>query len=543
MARLQNVNTTDIADAVRLGCRTMCSVFNADDDNIPFFGSRVLPEARLSFSPVHSESHVPGRHLNALLNAEDALGVELDETCIDNHARAAIFSWGGPVALPLNRSEIGGPLANFTPHNCREGLHALYALVRFRGSERARELAEAGIDAIFKHWNPKAGWDYEYLEGGLKLDVRRSTFIVGLARSIGPLVKYYRATGYGPALDLALLLKEKALEFFGEDGGYNRETFGAHTHSTTCVMSSLAQLAALTADARLMDRVRAFYDNGLNEIRDRLGWVIENSGDGADPDRGEVNNSGDIVETALILGRWGYPEYYGDAERILRCHILPSQLRDTSFIQNPPNPDSEDGLRDVADRHLGAFGFPAPYGHRPLDANSVSFNMDIVGGAVGSLCEACREIARSDRAGHRINLLFDHETPALKIESPYTHPAKNVTQGRLIRPLRPNVLKYAIRPVLRVRVRRPGPLFVRLPAWADARQVRVRGIDEQPRRTGGYLFLARPPVNRPVSFEIPLPERELTLNHRTRRIRVRLRGDEAIAMENFGADLTFFDPL
>ena len=116
-----------------------------------------------------------------------------------------------------------------------------------------------------------------------------------------------------------------------------------------------------------MERVRAFYDNGLNDIRDEIGWVIESSGDGADPDHGEVNNTGDIVETALLLGRWGYTQYYGDAERILRCHLLPSQLRDTSFISEPDNPANEDGKRDVAARHLGAFGFPAPYGHKPLE--------------------------------------------------------------------------------------------------------------------------------------------------------------------------------
>ena len=85
-----------------------------------------------------------------------------------------------------------------------------------------------------------------------------------------------------------------------------------------------------------------------------MGWVIESGLDGAPPDLGEVNNTGDIVETALILGRWGYTDYYHDAERILRCHLLPSQLRDNAFIQNPPNPDNEDGMRNVAERHLGA---------------------------------------------------------------------------------------------------------------------------------------------------------------------------------------------
>ena len=76
MARVNDVNTTNILDAIRLGCRTMSSVFNADDDNVPFFGSTVRPEARLAFSPDCSEAHVPGRHLNAMLTAEAVAGVD-----------------------------------------------------------------------------------------------------------------------------------------------------------------------------------------------------------------------------------------------------------------------------------------------------------------------------------------------------------------------------------------------------------------------------------------------------------------------------------
>ena len=38
-------------------------------------------------------------------------------------------------------------------------------------------------------------------------------------------------------------------------------------------------------------------------------------------------------------------------------------------------------------------------------------------------------------------------------------------------------------------------------------------------------------------------KREIALQHRTRQIRVRLQGDEVMGMENFGADLTFFDPM
>ncbi|HHZ91909.1 TPA: hypothetical protein EYN65_15615 [Candidatus Poribacteria bacterium] len=525
MVKLKNVNTTDIGEAIRLGCQTMCSVFNADDNDIPFFGSQVQPEAALRFSAYHSEAHVPGRHLNALLNAEDAIGIELEEDGVEKHARAAFLSYSGPVPLPLNRETIDGHLVNFIPHNVREGFHALYSLVKYRHLRKARDLAEASICTIFAYWDATRGWNRQRLsqEHGLKLPgpdspfTEGGTFITALARAIGPLVKYYRAARYAPALDLAIVLKEKAIDgYFTQDGQYNREELGAHTHSTTCVMSSLAQLADLTVDSHLMNRVKAFYDNGLWEIRDALGWVIESSHEDASPDRGEVNNTGDILETALILGRWGYVEYYEDAERILRGHLLPSQLRDTSFIQDPPNPDGIDGRRNVAARHLGAFGFPAPYGHHPLESAQVSFNMDIVGGTVGSLCEAYRAVARLDEAGHWVNLLFDHETDAIQVKSPYTMPT------------------------LSIRVKQAAPLFVRIPSWVKPESIKLQGTSESLRLTNGYLFIAQPPINRVLTIDFPLPEQEIVLKHRTREIHARLRGDEVMAMENFGAPLTFF---
>ena len=519
--RLSDVNTDDLLGAIRLGCRAMSRAFDADDGDVPFFDVVVRPEARMAFSPWTSEAHVPGRHLNALLTSEAVAGVEIEEEAVEKHARAALFSYGGPVALSLNRKERTGPLVNFNPHNVREGLHALYALARYRDSSEAHATAEAAIATVFDYWDGERGWDYDRLEARHGLSTRRSPFFIyGVARAIGPLVKYYRVTGHGPALELATALKEKALDgIFDENGRYDVDVFGPHTHSTTCVMSSLAQLADLTSDSHLMGRVKSFYDNGLWQIRDGLGWVVESDRPGADPDRGEVNNTGDILETALILGRWGNSECYQDAERILRGHLLPSQLRDTSFIEDPPNPLGIDGKRDVADRLRGAFGFPAPYGHEPLDAPPVKFNMDIVGGAVGSLCEAYREATRLDETGHRVNLLFDHETSTIAVESPYTHPS------------------------LRVRVKKQAPLHLRVPPWAGSPLAKVQGAEVAGTYAGGYLLIARPPVNRWVTLSFPLVEQEITLEHRTRRIRARLRGDQVMAMDSFGADLNFFEPL
>jgi hypothetical protein len=501
---VRDVNTTDVRDAIRLGCRVMERVFNADDDKrVPFFGGQILPEARMAFGSCHGESHVPGRHLNALLNAEDAAGIQIDESAVETHARAALFSHSGPVALALNRRQIGGPLVNFCPHNLREGMHALYALVRFRDSKESGETAERCIAAILDLWKPDRGWDVDRIQSlGLNYEQVES-FIHGEARLIGPLVKYYRATRSGAALKLALLMKQKAVdEFFLADGGYDRKRFACtHSHSITCTMSSLAQLAELLGDISLLMRVKAFYDNGLWEMRDEIGWSPEIVGQ-RDTDHGEANNTGDILETALILGRHGFPDYYHDAERIIRCHLLPSQLRDVSFAIESPNPEQSDGLRDVPSRLLGAFGMPATYGHSPSPnrrGEAILLNLDIVGGAVASLCEAYRAITRFEEGAHWVNLLFDHETEFIRVESPYTHDA------------------------IRVTVKKPGPLF-------------LRGF------RGGFQLFPTPTVGQPLTLAFPLPEEQITLSDRVhpRPIRVALRGDSVVAMENFGAPLAFF---
>ena len=333
-------------------------------------------------------------------------------------------------------------------------------------------------------------------------------------------MKYYSVTGYEAALHLALVVKEKVIAgCFQEDGSYDRDAQGRHTHSTTCVMSSLAQLADLTDDMALLGRVRAFYDRGLWKIRDQLGWVIESSADDASPDRGEVNNSGDIVETALILAKHGYTDYFQDVERIVRGHILPSQLRDNTFITDPPNPDAEDGKYDIANRHLGAFGFPAPYGHAPIGCESISFNMDIVGGAVASLCEVARARVANSLVGTRVNLLFDYESPDVTVYSPYTHRQ------------------------LGIAVRQSGPLWIRIPPWASADEITLPDIHAKHIRSNGYLIIHDPPLNQTITVDFPLTNSELTLSHRTRDIGVRMRGDSVTSMENHGANLAFFDGL
>ncbi|MET0771844.1 MAG: hypothetical protein ABWZ82_02070, partial [Candidatus Limnocylindrales bacterium] len=156
--RLADVNTGDLASAVRLGCHAMGAAYDATTGDGPRFEASLAPDPVLVFHPWFSEAHVPGRHLVALLAAERSLGLAVDESLIDRNQQALWRAFSGPVAFPLNREVPGGPDVNFLPHNLREGLGGLAALIEHRGSEHARELAMACVRDIRRSWAPETGW-------------------------------------------------------------------------------------------------------------------------------------------------------------------------------------------------------------------------------------------------------------------------------------------------------------------------------------------------------------------------------------------------
>ncbi len=76
--------------------------------------------------------------------------------------------------------------------------------------------------------------------------------------------------------------------------------------------------------------------------------------------RGEINQTGDVICTSLLLGQYLSPKYYELAGRDTRSMLLPAQLREEdlkAFLREntPPKGDFE---RDVLKRVLGGYGFP-----------------------------------------------------------------------------------------------------------------------------------------------------------------------------------------
>ena len=511
MARLSNVNSTDLRDAVRLGCQTMTRAFNPHDADRPFFSAFVRPAGRLGWSSHYSDAHVPGRHLNALVAAKTCLDLEVDEAALRKHADALYFSYSGEIPLPLNRASIRASKPEvFLAHNLREGFHGLNALILANGEDRAFDLACQSIDFIRKHWHPRSGWSFQEAPSGFI----PNHVVSGIGRAIGPLVKIYTNTGHKPALALARDIAGAALEFYPAGGRYLGDRLGSHVHSITSTLSSLAQLAEITGDSAMLQRVADFYGRGLWEIRDDIGWAVESTRPDANPDRGEVNTSGDILETALILGAHHDSACYGDAERILRCHILPSQLRDLSWSIG--REDGDLPPRSVLARLEGAWGFPAPYGHEALGLQSVQFNLDIVGGTVASICDYYRRAWGRDRDNRVwLHCLTDLDEGAIQVRTPYT-------QGSLS-----------------ILLKEPGAVAIRVPNWYAGDAAAFAGRNDLA-LAGGYWHFASTEAPHPLELPLSLERHSFVLRHRTRDIGVVLAGDSVVSMENHGADMTFF---
>lgn len=515
------VNTTNLEIAIRKGCNPMQQMLDPAHDNLPYFSNLMSgSDPRNGHHASVSMGHMPGRLLNALLNAEDAVGVKLNEQIIRDIARWTYTSLDHPMSIARDLDiETFKPIPSSDLHNLRETMHALYALVKYRHDKRALKIARQQIQTVDTFYNFDTGvWDEKAFNCsyGAKTNAG-DPFPRHFGRYIGPLVKLYRACGMQEALIQAINLKNFAFKnIIDEEGNFDVKLFGPHIHSTTSMLSSLAQLGEALNDNTIFERVMVFMENGLRDVALEFGWSIE---DYYRTDHyGEVNNTTDIMETCLILGKAGYTRYFQQAERILRAHLLPSQLLDTCFIPDWDVPE-EDYHHKLATRSKGAFGFPCPYGHEYEAGGWISFNWDIVGGAVGGLCEAFR--GKVTRKGHLIsvNLLFDHKDGDVEIKSPYTN-----------------------KDVLEIKMRRPSLIRVRLSDWIerDKLHVTVNGKKAKTIFSGDWLYL---PNLKPKSLvRIKIPMRVITTDYKFRgdTFTFRWRGDAVDGVSSTASRLCFF---
>jgi len=503
-----------------------------------FFNTMSGPTPSNGHHVSFSISHIPGRWLNALLNAEAVAGVEIGEGVIENLRGWAIRSLDNPMHLPscvdLQTFE---PVLVSDLHNLRESAHAMHALIVYRADDRAAQLIDQQIRTVDKYldfdsgqWNEQAftretggrtsfspldelrpiGFtDEAYVEG--------TTFPRTFGRYIGPLVKLYRDVGIDSALSQAIRLTRLAMDtVLLETGEYDPIIHGAHTHSTTSMLSGVALLGELLGDRLILDRVDVFMKNGLTKIAQDFGWCTENFNRG--DHYGEINNTVDLIETSFVLARAGYPGHYQRAERMIRAHLLPAQLLDTPFIPDWDEPEA-DFHHLMAQRSYGAFGFPCPYGHEYEDDGWISFNWDIVGGGVSGLCEVVRNRVTTNGGMTSINLLFDHDDDRVAFTSPYGES-----------------------PVAVIAAKRDGTYRLRVSDWTPLNEITVNHSSDQISSTvsGQWLYLFGMKAGDQVEVAFPLVESTSYYSIKGDPFSIDWQGDAVVATSEGSRRLRFF---
>jgi len=499
----------ELVDRIRLGMNCLVRCLDPDEGHVPYWncGFSAGNVTQLKHAGAADRAHNIGRALHAIRMASEATGEAVDPQVIEHLADHQIAVFDEADELPGAPDETGTRRVNL--HDVRENLHGLTALIKL-GDERAErwarrmvrrllgDPAERGaprLDNLPPYVESPGWWPHK---GG---------------RAVDALVRYYRASGDEAALELATRVCDYALAHCFTPSGSLTEEAGTHGHSINALVAGIADLGLLTRDAELLWKARRVYDVGLPRFNSSFGWSMESLT--RFDLRGESNNTGDLLRAALLLGKAGWPQYFEAAERILRSHLLPSQVLDVEGFADDPGA-AGDHLRSIGSRIRGGFSFPTPNDYLVSpDAPIVTY--DITSGAVDGLCEALLAAVTRDAMGARVNLLLSRRLEGTCVDSGLSR------EGRL-----------------HVKNTTGRNLFVRLPGWVPARDVRVTA-DGAPVPTpvvNGYLVVSGSHRDVNVSFPMRRCRTRESISYHV--FTIGWQGDQIVAMSPAAKYLPMF---
>ena len=504
---------------VKLACRFLAGALDADRRDTPFFYIRTDASDRCYLDHVfwYDTCHVPGRCLDAMLNAAHVFGVHVDETAVDRFARAHKRGLRGFAGFAgYVNPETGEKCIGF--HNLRESLLGLLALMRFRDDARAHETARRLISAAAALFDDEG----EVKPAALARLGRRFTcksldgaICYTAGRFIGALVKYGRHTGEAEALELARRLADLCLrQAFHADGSLG-DRAGRHVHSITATVNGLIDLGRLLDDERYVRGGRRVYGVGLQELRSSFGWFTESRG--REDNLGEANSTADAIQAAVLLGRCGSPQYFEDAERMLHGHLLPSQLLDARGFEFHSRPKT-DAERVTPERLSGGWGL-ASVNEQVMAGWPYVATYDNTAGPVQGLCELWQAVVTEDETGVRLNLFLDHDAVLARVS------ASLPESGQVT-----------------VKMRVAKPLSVRLPAGLLSSEVTVAvdGRKTPCREVHGYLQVGGGRAGRTIVLEFPVKTRQTGERINGTHYRAQWRGSRVIALSPAGERLPMF---
>ena len=477
------------------------------DGYLPYAFLTVNSDYTARFDP-SMEIHNIGRVWDALLRLENATGFEIPAD-VEAGLLSTTQQW-------FNNSDnlcwtpqdwLGLVSHQFECHSFRENALALNALAEFRGSTWAAGKAPllAATLSNATDMGDLTGPDYQWIFGnfwyysqpGVALYTSRFTDPVGSnGRLIEALVYLYRTTGSAAVLNLAGQYATWHLANSINSNGTLKEAVGLdHTHSYMCTMRGLllyGELIGGTTGQQYINNVAATYGASIrNNIIKESGW---NPHDWKGIDNAETASAADSAQIACILGRLGHDEYLDDAERLVRCLILPCQVNGADMASHSLTPDYQgdegsnpDRYTNLTQRNIGGYGGMHNMGGAGSPYGGKQSTTDVTAAVLHSLIEIYNSIAVSDGTGLKINFHFDYEDDNVKIITKREDYKATVTAT----------------------VKTNENVLIRIPQWTPANSIElyVNGSPVSVVKVGNFAQIASQSVPMEIELKYGLPVR------------------------------------
>ncbi|NQU39758.1 MAG: hypothetical protein HQ523_07380 [Lentisphaerae bacterium] len=490
----------------------------------------------------YGSDHDAGRWWDAMLRLEDAIGFvippDIEGPMLRNHARL-MDNPDGLLMMPPDVTALAKREVMINPHNFREGLLGLQALVAYRHSRwalmAARRLTATidrcmGLDGRFAFDQLQCAAEVPLTDDRRHQEIPRDGWVDSTAttgRALEALVWLYEATGESCFFDLATRLARHHLAVStSEDGRIRAEIIDpvnlGHTHSYLGTMRGLLLYGLLTRDQVYVDRIAETFGNGIKErIIMESGWVAHDLGEqNISPTSGqitgEMGSTSDGVQLALWLGvRAGRGEFLDDVERWVRSRFVPAQLTEAEALEADPT------CKTIVRRKGGWGCYRTAHGVKDSTP-------DVFAAVTHSLCDVYNNIVTTAADELRVNLHFDYEGDGVSVRSQRTD------RGHLSVQLNGHGDTSSV--------------ALRVPGWAPADSV-VLSVDGRPlpiTRNGAFVHIAAEQIQEQSLIELTyaLPERYSTEVLPTgHRFRIKWRADEIVGIDPRDEVLPFYPPL
>ena len=462
------------------------------------------------------DPHNYGRAVDALLKGAAVSDGEVEVGVLDSLRNALLSCTDNPLAMPVAHDAIH-------PHDLREIVQALAELAYTRSDAACQRRLGVLLDTLLRLTRTDGSWHEERVAAEPALvaagfhdgnDANASAPPRARGRTIMALTSLYRRSGDSRALELADRFVRLARSKSFTEAGALTVHAGMHTHSITGTVHGLADFGLLTADAATLEHARRIFDNGLAHTCSSFGWSIENLGAERVPGRGEINNTGDMLQAAICFGLAGHVGYFGTAERMLRGHVLPSQwLRGQEVLAPDDAPDyAITSFPDTAD---GGWGFPTPTDRHVPDPLFPSASiLDITQGGIQCIWAALRHATSPLGVDTRLNMFVsaDQDPDDMRVTPE----------------------------------QRGGRLWVRYPAWLPAGALGIKtrsGANLETTRIGDWAVTGPLRTAEPVRVLVPQTRHLHQEWVYWQRYQMQFAGDTIVAMSPRGSHAPMFDEL